>query len=69
MGNRVPIIKYNLFHKKIITIDTLSVVLGSSHSFYGIDSKLLDGNVFNFASISQSLMEDYSILKHHLLAV
>jgi hypothetical protein len=64
MGNRVPIIKYNLFHKKIINTDTLSVVLGSSHSFYGIDSKLLDGNVFNFASISQSLMEDYSILKH-----
>jgi hypothetical protein len=64
MGNRVPIIKYNLFHKKIMNTDTLSFVLGSSHSFSGIDSKLLDGNVFNFASISQSLMEDYAILKH-----
>ena len=64
MGTRVPVIKYNLFHEKINDADTLSFVLGSSHSFYGIDSKLLDGNVFNFASISQSLMEDYAILKH-----
>jgi hypothetical protein len=64
MGTRVPVIKYNLFHEKINGADTLSFVLGSSHSFYGIDSKLLDGNVFNFASTSQSLMEDYAILKH-----
>ena len=61
---RVPCIKYNLFHDKINSTDTISLILGSSHSFYGIDSKLLDENTFNFASISQSLMEDYTILKH-----
>ena len=61
---RVPVIKYNLYHQKFNNFDTVSFVLGSSHTFYGIDSKLLDGNVYNFASISQSLMEDYAILSH-----
>ena len=62
--NRVPHIKYSAFHKGIGENDTIGLVLGSSHPFYGIDSKLLNGNVFNFASTSQSLMEDFSILKH-----
>jgi hypothetical protein len=62
--NRVPYCKYKVFHKEINEIDTIGLVLGSSHTFYGIDSKLLNGNVFNFASISQSLMEDFAILKH-----
>jgi hypothetical protein len=64
MRNRVPVIKYNLYHENFKSIDTISFVLGSSHAFYGIDSRLLDGNVYNFSSISQSLMEDYVILKH-----
>jgi hypothetical protein len=62
--NRVPHIKYSSFHKGIGVNDTIGLVLGSSHTFYGIDSKLLNGNVFNFASTCQSLMEDFSILKH-----
>ena len=62
--NRVPHIKYSAFHKGMGENDTIGLVLGSSHTFYGIDSKLLNGNVFNFASTSQSLMEDFSILKH-----
>ncbi len=61
---RVPCLKFNLFHDKIQPTDTISLILGSSHSFYGIDSKLIDGCAFNFASISQSLMEDFTILKH-----
>jgi hypothetical protein len=61
---RVPIIKFNLFHNRTKPSDTISLVLGNSHTLYGIDSKLLDGNTFNFASINQSPMEDYTILKH-----
>lgn len=61
---RVPCIKFNLFHNNIKSTDTISLILGSSHSFYGLDSKLIGANTFNFASISQSLMEDYTILKH-----
>jgi hypothetical protein len=62
--SRVPFIKHSVFHKNDKSNDTIGLVLGSSHTFFGIDSKLLNGNVFNFASISQSLMEDYAILKH-----
>ena len=61
---RVPQIKYNTFHNNFKNADSIGIVLGTSHTFYGIDTKLLDGEVFNFASISQSLMEDYAILKH-----
>jgi hypothetical protein len=59
---RVPIIKNELFYDQTKNMDTVSFVLGSSHTYFGIDSKAIDSSTFNFASISQSLMEDYGIL-------
>jgi hypothetical protein len=63
LDTRVPVIKNNLFHKKIRTSDSISITLGSSHAFYGINTNFFNSNDFNFSSISQGLKEDYNILK------
>ncbi|MDR2410253.1 MAG: hypothetical protein LBE13_19380 [Bacteroidales bacterium] len=42
-------------------IETL--ILGNSHSFYGIDPVYFSTNTFNAAHVSQSLDYDYEILK------
>ena len=44
-------------------IETL--VLGSSHSFYGIDPRYFSNNTFNASHISQSLNYDLEILKKY----
>jgi len=44
-------------------IETL--VLGSSHSFYGIDPRYFSNNTFNAGQISQSLNYDLEILKKY----
>ena len=43
--------------------DERNVILGSSHSYYGINSRHLNKNYFNLSNISQSFQEDYQILK------
>ncbi|MDB5019717.1 MAG: hypothetical protein JWQ28_844 [Pedobacter sp.] len=42
-----------------------TLILGNSHSFYGVDPKFLTTNSFNAASVSQSLNYDYYILKKY----
>lgn len=44
-------------------IETL--ILGSSHSYYGIDPVYFSDNTFNAAHVSQSLTYDYEILKRY----
>jgi hypothetical protein len=60
---RIPNVKLNLLNDIKKTNESLSLVLGSSHAFYGINSRIIDKHFFNIASVSQSLMEDYNILK------
>jgi hypothetical protein len=64
---RIPNVKLNLFKENNKGYESLSIVLGSSHAFYGVDSRMIDNHCFNFASVSQSLMEDYHILKFLLV--
>jgi len=51
--------KYLDNHSK--EIETL--ILGSSHSFYGINPLYFSNNTFNASHISQSLDYDFAILK------
>lgn len=44
-------------------IETL--ILGSSHSFYGLDPAYFSSNTFNASHISQSLSYDYAILNRY----
>ena len=60
---RVPIKKYKMISGKFGKTDSLNLILGSSHSFFGIDSKLIEGSWFNLASTSQSFMEDFAIIQ------
>jgi len=57
--NRVPLIKKELAENGM---GPVSLVLGSSHTFYGINSSLIAGNCYNMAAISQALYEDYLVL-------
>lgn len=59
--SRVPVIKskMNLPEKSKI-----SLILGSSHTFFGINSQLISKSCYNYASISQSYFEDFEILKN-----
>ncbi|MGZ3873163.1 MAG: hypothetical protein ACXVJD_09615 [Mucilaginibacter sp.] len=41
------------------------LILGSSHSFYGLDPKYFKTNCFNAGNVSQSLEYDYAILKKY----
>ena len=45
-------------------IETL--ILGSSHAFYGVNPEYLSMNAYNAAHVSQSLNYDYYILKKHV---
>lgn len=45
-------------------IETL--ILGSSHSYYGIAPQYLEGKSFNLANISQVLMYDYLLLDNYI---
>ena len=44
-------------------IETL--ILGSSHSFYGIDPNYFTSKTFNVANVSQTLDYDYEIIKNY----
>lgn len=58
-SNRIPVIKSKLYPKD----DYTAIVLGTSHSYHGINSNFFPEKTFNFAYSSQSLMEDFYILK------
>jgi hypothetical protein len=56
--------KKNYLNTHSCNIETL--ILGSSHAYYGIDPVYFSsGNVFNAAHVSQSLDYDYEILKQY----
>lgn len=60
-NSRVP------YYKSKIDISpnyAISIVLGSSHAFYGINGNLITTNCYNLSSISQSFYEDFAILKN-----
>ena len=44
--------------------DVETIVLGSSHSFYGIRPEYLDGNAFSLANVSQDISHDLFLLKY-----
>lgn len=46
--------------------DIVILVLGSSHSYRGINPAYFDGNCFNFALVSQSIDYDYFILNKYI---
>lgn len=55
--------KKQYLDKNSYEIETL--ILGSSHSFYGLNPEYFDTNTFNASHISQSLNYDYEILKKY----
>lgn len=56
--------KLSYFNKKKSQIEIL--VMGSSHSNFGINPKYFDREAFNFSNMSQSLYQDYKILLKYL---
>ena len=55
--------KRNFFEHNSEKIEYL--ILGSSHSYYGIDPTYIDGFAFNASHISQSIDYDYEIFKRY----
>lgn len=55
------VVKKQYLDKHSSEIETL--ILGSSHSFYGIDPSFFSSNTFNASFVSQTLDYDYEILK------
>lgn len=59
---------YSTKHNELINqrskINTL--ILGSSHSYYGLIPEVLGDSVFNLANISQSNEYDYALLKQYI---
>jgi hypothetical protein len=45
--------------------DVETIILGSSHAYYGINPEYLDGNAYNLANISQNYRYDYYLLSHY----
>ena len=54
--------KYEWMQKNTEDVEVL--VLGSSHTFYGIRPEFLDGKAFNLANGSQGMKEDLFLLKY-----
>ena len=61
--NRVPIIKFRISNEFTKKREYSNVILGSSHAFYGLNSNIFGSNWINMASPSQSLMEDFAIIR------
>lgn len=62
-SKRIPIQKSSLIPS---SQNRISLVLGSSHALFGVNTRQLGSNVYNMASISQSLYEDFEILKYSI---
>jgi len=45
--------------------DVETIIIGSSHTLYGINPEFIDGQVFNSSNVSQTLDLDLEILKHY----
>lgn len=53
--------------EKASTIETL--IIGNSHTLYGLDPEFFDGNVFNLSQVSQSPDLDQIVLEHFMPAM
>jgi len=58
---RIPVIKAGIIEN---SPKDISLILGSSYAFYGINSTLLDASCYNMAGTSQGYYEDYCLLKN-----
>lgn len=56
-------LKREYMNTNAVEVETL--ILGSSHSFYGLDPDYFSANTFNASHISQSLSYDYAILEKY----
>ncbi|MBK8506869.1 MAG: hypothetical protein IPL46_34655 [Saprospiraceae bacterium] len=57
--------KYKREYLDIYSDEIQTLILGSSHSFYGMDPAYFSSNTFNAANISQSLDFDFEILSKY----
>lgn len=57
-------IKSNYIENHSEDIETL--ILGNSHTYYGLNPEWIDGKTFNMSNVSQSLDIDLEILGHYL---
>jgi hypothetical protein len=57
------LLKKNYLDKKSAAVETL--ILGNSHSFYGLNPQYFSTTTFNASHISQSLNYDFEILKKY----
>jgi len=57
-------VKSNYIENHSEAIETL--ILGNSHTFYGLNPEWMDGVTFNMSNVSQSLDIDLAILKYYL---
>ncbi len=56
--------KYKYEWMELNARDVETVVLGSSHAFYGVRPEFLDGKAFNMANVSQDIAHDLYLLKY-----
>lgn len=63
-NSRIPVIKQKIITNINPDTNAIGIILGSSHTFYGINSTLLDGVWYNLSSISQSISEDQQIIEY-----
>ena len=62
--SRIPVIKHKILLNIKPDTNAVGLIMGSSHTFYGINAKMLDGVWYNLSSISQSISEDQKIIKY-----
>ncbi|MCK7591499.1 hypothetical protein M0G43_13010 [Subsaxibacter sp. CAU 1640] len=60
----------NCYSKKSVYLEKNSnsietLILGNSHSYYGLNPQYIDGKTYNAAFVSQTLDIDYQFLKHY----
>lgn len=63
-NSRTPVIKHKILLNINIDNGPVGIILGTSHTFFGINGKLLNGEWYNLASISQSIGEDLKIIEY-----
>lgn len=63
-NSRTPVIKHEILLNIKNDKGPVGIILGTSHAFFGINGKLMNGEWYNLASISQSIGEDLEIIQY-----
>ena len=63
-NSRTPVMKHEILLNVKNPISPAGIILGSSHAFFGINTKYIDGEWYNLSSISQSIGEDRRIIEY-----